>query len=210
MKKFPREAARELALLGISQLPTKPKRLQAQKLEEIVLTAVRTLISEVEEVLETAGAELQRGGDRLLSSKINASEIESSRAMAYEAIELGAKAIDLIGTAVELPELIQLSRQVEVRDYAVEILTEVNNNKLEIDELLDRSMVDWQMDRLPEIDRGILRIAIAEILFLSIPEKIAIDQAVELAKRYSGEEGYRFLNGVLRRVVERMKSEVRE
>jgi N utilization substance protein B len=61
-------------------------------------------------------------------------------------------------------------------------------------------MVDWQLKRLPKIDQDILRLAMAEILYLDIPQKVAINEAVELAKRYSDDAGYRFINGVLRRV----------
>ena len=62
------------------------------------------------------------------------------------------------------------------------------------------------MNRLARIDRDILRIAVAEILYLGFGESGAINEAVELAKRYSGDEGYRFINGVLRRVTEQIKS----
>ena len=62
--KTARQTARELALLGISQLPANPERLAAQQLQEIVLAAVRTLTEEVKEEIKTAAAELQRGKER--------------------------------------------------------------------------------------------------------------------------------------------------
>jgi len=68
----------------------------------------------------------------------------------------------------------------------------------EIDEHLELALVDWQVARLARIDRDLLRIA-AEIMFLGVPERVAINE-VEPAKRYSGDEGHRFINGVLRRV----------
>jgi len=76
----------------------------------------------------------------------------------------------------------------------------------EIDEHLELALVDWQVARLARIDRDLLRIALAEIMFLGVPERVAINEAVELAKRYSGDEGHRFINGVLRRVSERIKA----
>ncbi len=205
MRKAPRSTARELALLGLSQLPTNPGSLEEKQLQEIVLAAVRTLRSEVQDILETAAAELQRGSDRLLSSQISTTDIQSARSMVYEAVELGQTAINRIGTAVELPEVIQLTNQSEVRSYTLEILKKVNGNKKEIDKLLKESIVDWQIERLPRIDLDILRIATAEIMFIGIQEQIVINEAVELAKRYSGEDGYRFINGVLRRVVNKLK-----
>ena len=55
------------------------------------------------------------------------------------------------------------------------------------------------------MDKDILRIATAEMLFLNVASKIAIDEAVELAKRYSSEDGYRFINGVLRRIDDQVR-----
>lgn len=205
-KKSPRQTARELALLGISQLPQKAGILEKKQLQEMLLVAIRTLTKEVEEALEMAAAELQKASDRLLSSQISATDITSARTMVYEAIELGQTAINGMGSAVELPELIQLTNQQEVRSYGLEILIKVNQNTAEIDKLLEVSMVDWQINRLPRVDRDILRIAVAEILYLGLAEKVAINEAVKLAKRYSGDEGYRFINGVLARVSEKIKA----
>ncbi len=205
MKKAPRSTARELALLGLSQLPTNPESLEKKQLQEVILAAVRTLRTEAQDILETAAGEIQRGSDRLLSSQIGTTDIESAREMLHEAMELGQTAINRIGTAIELPEIIQLTNQLEVRSYTMEILTKVNGNKEEIDKLLRESIVDWQIERLPRIDLDILRIAVAEMMFIGIQEQVAISQAVELAKRYSGEDGHKFINGVLRRVLNKIK-----
>ncbi|MCU0547638.1 MAG: transcription antitermination factor NusB [Oscillatoriaceae cyanobacterium Prado104] len=202
-----RTTARELALLGISQLPTNPELLEAKKLQDILLAAIRTLTAEVQEALETAASEVQRGSDRLLASEIRAADIQSARAMVREAVELTQNAINRLGSAVEFPEIIQLANQQDVRNYALQILTKVSANRAQIDELLKSALVDWQIDRLPRIDRDILRIAIAEMLFLGLAEQVAINEAVELAKRYSGDEGYRFINGVLRRAVDKIHAE---
>jgi len=207
MKKA-RETARELALLGISQLPTNPELLEAKKLQDVLLAAIRTLTTEVQESLEAAAAEVQRGSDKLLASEIRAADMQSARAMVREALELTQTAINRLGSAMEFPELIQLANQQDVRTYALEILTKVSANRRQIDELLSESLIDWQIERLPRIDRDIMRIAIAEILYLGLPEQVSVNEAVQLAKRYSGDEGYRFINGVLRRVVDKINAEV--
>ncbi|NET39783.1 MAG: transcription antitermination factor NusB, partial [Cyanothece sp. SIO1E1] len=75
----------------------------------------------------------------------------------------------------------------------------------DIDSLLNQVMVDWQVKRLPQVDRDILRIAITEIMFLGVPDKVAINEAIELAKRYSSDDGHRFINGVMRRVANHLK-----
>ncbi|GAB4191181.1 MAG: transcription antitermination factor NusB [Coleofasciculaceae cyanobacterium] len=203
----PRRIARELALLSLSQLPTMPDRLDAQQLSNLILAAVRTLTGEIHETLETAAAELKRGSDRLLQSETRATDVRSAKAMVADAIALAEKAINRLGTAVEIPEVIQLTNQQEVRSYAIEIIKTINRRQVEIDAALTQALQDWQLHRLPRIDRDILRIAVAEMSFLGIPDRVAINEAVELAKRYSDEEGHRFINGVLRRVTDRMKAE---
>jgi transcription antitermination protein NusB len=203
-----RRIARELALLSISQLPTKPERIATQQLQDVVVAAIRTLTADAQETLETAVAELERGSDRLLSSQTRAADLQSSRAMVQDAMDLAQTAINRIGHAVEIPEFVQLANQQDVRGYVLEILTQVQKSRTEIDQLLETSMVDWQVHRLVRIDQDILRIAIAEMWFLAIPQQVAINEAVELAKRYSGEDGHRFINGVLRRVSQEIASRV--
>jgi transcription antitermination protein NusB len=197
----PRRIARELALLSSHQLPQKPERLAAQDLQNMVLFAVRTLTSEVQEALETAAAELKRSNERLLASETRAGDVQSAHAMVSEAIQLTQSAVNRLGTAVELPELIQLANQQEVRDYALDIMQALLRNCTDVDQLLEQVLVDWQLRRLANIDRQILRIAVTEMSYLEAPEQVAINEAIELAKRYSTEDGHRFVNGVLRRVV---------
>lgn len=199
-----RRIARELTLLSVSQLPSKPDRLQAQQVQDILVSAVRTLTTEVHDTLETAVAELNRGSDRLLNSETRAGDIQSARAMVREAVELTQTAINRLGAALELPEFIQMTNQKEVRAYALELLTQVQAHRPEVDQLLNQSMVDWQMHRLARVDQDILRIAVTEMWLLGVPEQVAINEAVELAKRYSGDEGHRFINGVLRRVSQQL------
>ncbi len=201
----PRRIARELALLSLSQLPTDPKRLETQQLSSLMLAAIRTLTTEVQEALSNAAAELQRGSDRLLSSQTRAADLPTSRTMVQESIELTQKAINRLGMAMEMPEWIQLANQQEVRTYALEIVSKVKANSKEIDEQLSLALVDWQVTRLAQIDRDVLRIAVAEMVFLGVPDRVAINEAVELAKRYSEEDGHRFINGVLRRVTDKIK-----
>lgn len=195
-----RRISRELALLSLGQLPSNPEKLQEQALSTIILAAIRTLTSEVQDTLETAGGELERAGDRLLSSEINAVDLSRAREMIRESLELVKTSINRLGIAVDLPEFIQLANQQDVRDYALVLLKTIRQERVAIDAILERDMVNWQMHRLPRIDQDILRMAVAEQQYLNVPDRVAINEAVELAKRYSGEDGHRFINGVLRRV----------
>lgn len=197
-----RRISRELALLSLSQISNNPEKISQQPLKDIVLAAVRTMTTEAHDTLETAAAELTRSNDRLLNSETRTTDVNSARAMVQEAIELTQSAINRLGMAIELPEFIYLANQKEVQAYTLQILTQVATNRTKIDELLTQSIVDWHLPRLPRIDRDILRIAVAEMWFLGLPDRVAINEAVELAKRYSSDEAHRFINGVLRRVTE--------
>jgi transcription antitermination protein NusB len=205
-----RRIARELALLGMSQLSDNPDKLRADAVNlaadfpALLQGAIKTLTSEVKEALELASAELSRGNQHLLNSETRTSELQSARAMVEDAMNQTQSAINRLGAAVELPELVQWAKQDEVQDYARQILTSLTHHLSDLDKKLDEAMVGWNLKRLARIDRDILRIALTEILFLDIPKRIAIDEAIEVAKRYSDEEGYRFINGVMRRVTDRL------
>lgn len=203
----PQQIARELALLSLSQLPVNSKKLTEEHLPKLVLATVRTLRAEVQDTLDNAAAELQRSNDRLLTSETRASDLNTARNMLKEAIECTQTAINQLGAAVEFPELIQLANQdKEVGRYAIQIVKLVNEERDIIDERIGSALVDWQVTRLAQIDRDILRIAVGEMLFFGLPDSVAINEAVVLAKRYSGDEGHRFINGVLRRVTEQKKT----
>jgi transcription antitermination protein NusB len=212
----PQTIARELALLALPQLSKAQQKLaQAQPrqmqltLEEMMGKAISTLREETEEALEAATADLQRSTDRLLNSQTRASDVESARLMTTEAIELVQTAIERLKDGLEMPELINHFNRPDVRSYALQLLVKTTEETAEIDTLLSKSLVDWHLGRLPKIDRDILRLAVAEIVYLGLEERIAINEAIELAKRYSDDQGRKLINGVLRRVTEQLKSETR-
>ncbi|MCA2618191.1 MAG: transcription antitermination protein NusB [Microcystis aeruginosa Ma_QC_Ch_20071001_S25] len=200
----PRRIARELALLSLSQIKGNPENLEQQTLNDLILVAVRTLTLEIQETLETAAAEISRGNERILASDTKATNLKSAQTMVQEAISLTHNAINRLGTVIDFPEIVQLSSQYEVREYALELIGTVYRRRAEIEQELTGALVDWQLHRLPRIDRDILQIAVAEMLYLDLPQKVAINEAIELAKRYSDDEGYRFINGVLRRVTNKL------
>ena len=199
-----RSIARELALLSISQLPTQRQNLDKKTVGDMVIAAVRSLNDEVKELLANASAELQRGQERLLNSQTRAADVAASREFVQESIELTQTAINRVGNALEFPELFEVSRQAEIRAFTFELLITIHEQRSQIDAAIEAALVDWQLSRLAEIDRRILRIAVAEMAFLGTPRQIAINEAVELAKRYSVEDGYRFINGILRKVSDQL------
>jgi len=202
----PRRIARELALLSLSQLGGGCLAASARPLDDLLLAAVRALTAEVRDALEMAAAEVQRSRDRLLASELRAVDLQSARTTLQEALTLSQTAINRLGEAVDLPEVVQIANQQEVRDYARQLIEAIDRRREEIDRDLASALIDWQLHRLPQIDRDILSLAVAEMAFLDVPERVAINEAVELAKRYSDADGYRFINGVLRRVSNRRQS----
>ncbi len=202
----PRHTARELALLSMSQLATQPERLDNYAISDILKAVVKSLRDEAEELITSASTDLQRTQERLYTSDAYTSdprqELKLTETAIKEALDLTRNAINRVGTALEMPTTLALAQNTEVRDYTIAILRTVHREGEVINETISKAMVDWQLSRLAQVDRDLLRIATAEMLFLKTPAQVAINEAVELAKRYSSEDGYRFINGVLRRIVE--------
>jgi len=85
--------------------------------------------------------------------------------------------------------------------YAREIVDGVIDNQGEIDEQITTFAKDWSLERMPAVDRALLRIGAWEILFNDeVPTAVAIDEAVELAKEFSTDESGSFIHGVLARI----------
>jgi len=94
------------------------------------------------------------------------------------------------------------SSELSQEPYVKVLLSGVEEHIQKIDELINTYAQDWDMDRMPAIDRNILRIAIFEILWVAeIDLRIACDQAVELAKSLSTDESSKYINGVLGRII---------
>lgn len=81
--------------------------------------------------------------------------------------------------------------------FSQELVSRVLANKQEIDDVIQRFAPVWPFDQMTIIDRNILRLGICEILFDGVPMKVAINEAVELAKVFGSESSPRFVNGVL-------------
>lgn len=87
------------------------------------------------------------------------------------------------------------------RDYTKSLIEGIEQNRRKIDELITTYAQGWDMDRLPAVDRNILRLAIYEIVWLDeLADAIAIDEALTLAKDLSTEESAGYIHGVLGRI----------
>lgn len=87
--------------------------------------------------------------------------------------------------------------QDEIFDFATQLVTGVLANQLEIDEILAGVAQNWTLDRMPALDKAILRVGIYEIAYSDTPSEVAISEAVDLAQELSTEDSPAFINGVL-------------
>lgn len=116
----------------------------------------------------------------------------------YEADIRGVSAADLLLTR-DISEEGPDARP--IRDFTKELIAGISANKRKIDELIVTYAQGWDMDRLPAIDRNILRIGIYEIVWTpELDEGIAIDEALNLAKELSTEESAGYIHGVLGKI----------
>lgn len=87
-------------------------------------------------------------------------------------------------------------------EYIIDILKGVQENTKGIDEKIEANLINWKLYRLPKIDLAILRLCTYEIIFRDdIPDKVAVNEALELAKKYSDHKSSSFINGVLGKMI---------
>jgi len=113
----------------------------------------------------------------------------------YEADLRGTDAVTTLAERVALADP-------PVNDYTVELVEGVSQWRPEIDKILAEYAEGWSVERMPGVDRAILRLGAYELLWREdVPDAVAIDEAVELAKSLSTDESPRFINGVLGNVL---------
>jgi N utilization substance protein B len=85
-------------------------------------------------------------------------------------------------------------------EYASELLEKVHASVADLDQTIRSSLNNWALDRISLIDKNILRMALAEILFFpDVPSRVIINEAIEIAHKYSSREAGKFVNGILDR-----------
>jgi len=85
----------------------------------------------------------------------------------------------------------------EPDEFVERLVRGVVENIADIDRRLAQHAENWRIERMPAVDRNVLRLAIYEMMALATPPPVAIDEAIELARRFSGEDSVQFINGVL-------------
>jgi transcription antitermination protein NusB len=210
-----RRAARELALILFSQLDDKITSYAKEDLEDIILKSVRILTNNASDELKlTVGSLLEMrefiddyeaNHETNLESPIETSNIPVPIPMTSdmtgrinEMIEIVEKAL----SALEIAEIAALESKNEVKNYTVLIAEQFKKNSEFIDSQIQKFAKGWDIQRLVKMDKDILRIAITELLYIKdAPMKVVVDEALELAKKYSTDESSSFINGVLAKVI---------
>jgi N utilization substance protein B len=99
------------------------------------------------------------------------------------------------------------SATAEVRGFADDLFRVANDRRAQIDELIERHAEHWRMDRMAAVDRNLLRAAVAELMaYRDTPRAVVINEALEIARKFSSPESVQFVNGVLDSVGKELES----
>ena len=91
-------------------------------------------------------------------------------------------------------------------EYIKEVMKAVVDHKEEIDEIIKNSLINWTIDRVSKVNLTIVRLAISEMLYINdVPEVVAINEAIELTKKYSDDKSVSFVNGALEKAFKNIK-----
>ena len=211
-----RRASRELALILFSQLGKDLHKYNSTDFKDIVLNSVRTLIGNSQDELLVVTSELteikafieeyENNHKDNLERPIDAVNIPVKIPMTDDMmnkIDTLLSSAEKTISALDVAELSILSDRNEVKRYVEQIFKVYKDHNEEIDEIIKNNAIGWDINRLFKIDKDILRIAIAELVYIKdAPVKVIIDEALELAKKYSTDESPSFINGILAKVVE--------
>ena len=101
-------------------------------------------------------------------------------------------------TALEIFEYAEQLNEFEINDYVKKVFFGVFERRKEINELIDANSVGWNKKRISPVSRAILALSTFEMLAVEdVPAKVAINEAIEISKKYDDEKSYTFVNGVL-------------
>ncbi len=211
-----RRASREMALILFSQLGKDIDKYSLNDFKDILLNSIRTLIGNSYDELQVVTSELNEIRDYIieyennhkdnLERPLDAPNIPVKLPLTDDMsnkIETLMNSAEKSLSALEVAEMSILSDRNDVKKYIESIFKTYKAKKDEIDGIIKKYAIGWDIERLFKIDKDILRIAIIEIAYLKdAPVKVVIDEALELAKKYSTDDSPSFVNGILAKVVE--------
>tara|TARA_Y100001968_G_scaffold212191_1_gene195303 strand:- start:348 stop:968 length:621 start_codon:yes stop_codon:yes gene_type:complete len=192
--------SRELALLLLGQV--KKNDVNNINLESLLSKAIESLTQHWREQLDFCAVKLEKANQELLDSEFqeDAGLLKKSRNYLKICLNDSENILNSLSESIELPRLLALGDQKEIRELALKRVHLVIEKQEEIDNNLDCVMEGWRLKRLPRIDRDILRLALVDLIDFNTPTAVTCNEAVNLANRYSDQQGRRMINGVLRKL----------
>lgn len=210
-----RRASRELALILFSQFDKNITEYSEKDFEDIMLKSVRVLSNNSIEELKTAVGSLIDIKDYIDTYEADAPEnlerpigVKNLPVNIPTTADMSSKVSTLLDIvektlfALEIAEFALLENQNDVQEYVIKIAKTFKLMHSDIDKEIQKYSKGWDISRLIKMDKDILRIAIVELMYLKeAPMKVVVDEALELAKKYSTDESASFINGVLAKVI---------
>ena len=192
--------SRELALLLLGQI--KKNDINKINIESLLSKAIESLTQHWREQLDFCALKLEKANQEFLESEMkkDAGLLEKSRDHLKTSLIDSEIILNSLSESIEFPRLLALVDQKKIRDLALQRVHFVVEKKEEIDNNLDSVMEGWRLKRLPRIDRDILRLAVVDLIDFKTPMAVTCNEAVNLANRYSDEQGRRMINGILRKL----------
>lgn len=210
-----RRASRELALILFSQFEKEISKYKKSDFENIMVKSVRILsdaaseelkltvgsLIDIKSMLEDHEAEHDSNLSRPIGAKNKPVPIPMTDEMIAKVdtmLDVAEKAI----LALEIAEFATLENESDVKNYTVNIAEKYHDNAKDVDSQIQKYSNGWDISRLVKMDKDILRIAITELMYIKeTPIKVVVDEAVELAKKYSTDDSSSFINGILAKVI---------
>jgi len=192
--------SRELALLLLGQI--KQNDINKMNIEILLSKAIESLSQHWREQLDSCALSLEKANQELLDSELqeDVGLLKKSRNHIKNCLINSENILNSLSESVELPKLLALVDQKEIRNLALKRVNLVIEKQDQIDNNLDGVMEGWRLKRLPRIDRDILRLAVVDLIDFKTPTAVTCNEAVNLANRYSDEQGRKMINGVLRKL----------
>ena len=207
-----RTAGRELAFILLTQSDKNPTKTD---FSNMILSSVRTLESNAKDELQLVMnslmeykaqiADYEANHEKNLNRPLDAENISVPVLMTAELNEKIEQLINVAEkafTALEIAEFTTLDSSDEVKKFALELVKTCKNHEKDLNEQIKKYAINWDVERLVSMDKNILKIALAELLIIKEnPVKVVVDEAVELAKKYSTDDSSNFINGILAKVI---------
>ncbi len=199
-----RSLAREVALLVLGQISQNNiNQFNSISLEKMLNLGLDTLINHWHEQLDECASQIKLAQEELSKADFHQTEkynISLAREYLNNSLQKSENILNILSDTFELSRLLTLSDQENIRLEALNRITLVVKNFNTINISLDNVMEGWRLKRLPSIDQDILRLAYIDLYHLKTPIPVTCNEAVNLAHRYSDEQGRKMINGVLRRL----------